>query len=458
MKRGFTLIELLVVILIIGILSAIALPQYETALQKSRYATLMPVTRAVKDAEEAAYEERGSYTNQLDYLYAKLPEEINQEGGPNVQIVTGISEKYIKSSQDNLNMSYVMYLNNSENFPSEIHCEALKGDTRAKKVCLSFGANPEPIEATNPQYDAYVLEGSGSGTHGGGTEDNNGNGDDNGNGNGDGDGNGGDGGDGGDGGGDGNGGDGDGETGCDPDSRPSSLKKEGNWRYTCEVNCVNGAWQLDNCGDKQCTANCSDGQILDEGNCSCRDAGVCDTNPNSCECETYRNAHKCDVCWEEGGWSREELLCECVEGFAAARPWVCNGGDRPVNSCDGLTPEGDCCLCPAGQFVNAYGDGCCTGDNDPSWGCTETLCHFEYYSADECTYGVGQCAGSCTTQNFTCDQAHNGQCVRLSADGTMKECECSMGKPTHMGTNRICGQGYGDDFDSIANPIDGMFL
>lgn len=49
-KRGFTLIELLVVVLIIGILASIALPQYERAVWKSRFAEVYTVTSSLEKA------------------------------------------------------------------------------------------------------------------------------------------------------------------------------------------------------------------------------------------------------------------------------------------------------------------------------------------------------------------------------------------------------------------------
>ena len=73
-KQAFTLIELLVVVLIIGILAAVALPQYQAMVDKARYVELIEAGRAIKNAQEIYYLANGEYTKDLSVLDLSMPD------------------------------------------------------------------------------------------------------------------------------------------------------------------------------------------------------------------------------------------------------------------------------------------------------------------------------------------------------------------------------------------------
>ncbi len=66
--KGFTLIELLVVVLIIGILSAIALPMYKKAVEKSRVSDALTTMDAVSRSEHNWYLMNNDYTKDFGNL------------------------------------------------------------------------------------------------------------------------------------------------------------------------------------------------------------------------------------------------------------------------------------------------------------------------------------------------------------------------------------------------------
>ena len=74
-NKAFTLIELLVVVLIIGILAAVALPQYQKAVEKARMTEAVTLVRAIANANQVFYMANGRYAdmNELSLLDVEIP-------------------------------------------------------------------------------------------------------------------------------------------------------------------------------------------------------------------------------------------------------------------------------------------------------------------------------------------------------------------------------------------------
>jgi len=73
-KQAFTLIELLVVVLIIGILAAVALPQYQKAVAKAHAAQALTLLKSMGQAVDTYLLANGEMPTSFDELPLSIPE------------------------------------------------------------------------------------------------------------------------------------------------------------------------------------------------------------------------------------------------------------------------------------------------------------------------------------------------------------------------------------------------
>ena len=139
--QAFTLIELLVVVLIIGILAAVALPQYQVTVEKARMTDSLVLLQKLKDAQERYYLANNKYATDLEELDITMPGILSSN---NISLPNGLvlklshTDNYAYIENKKRTNALIMYYTYSPNH-GQRRCSAKQGNSVANQVCKSLG-------------------------------------------------------------------------------------------------------------------------------------------------------------------------------------------------------------------------------------------------------------------------------------------------------------------------------
>ncbi|WP_428065043.1 type IV pilin protein [Candidatus Avelusimicrobium facis] len=146
---GFTLIELLVVVLIIGVLAAVALPQYRVAVERARVGKALPVLRSILDARERSFLANGTYSTDLEELDIAMSYTSKQAYEQGLEY-TGTPIGYFRLPEGSSCIYASLGTVVIDFCPQRKSCYA--GTQLGDRVCASFGPRTGTAENGHPRY------------------------------------------------------------------------------------------------------------------------------------------------------------------------------------------------------------------------------------------------------------------------------------------------------------------
>lgn len=144
-NSGFSLIEVLVVVLIIGILTSVALPQYQKSVEKSRAIKGVQALKTILSAQQVYYTTYGHYTDDL----SKLDVDVTIPAGFEI---TGLTNRMIIIHSRNYGYSYTLNVIWKDGIG---YCWARVKNAKEVSLCQSISIGDYEHDETAKRY--YIF-------------------------------------------------------------------------------------------------------------------------------------------------------------------------------------------------------------------------------------------------------------------------------------------------------------